>query len=270
MPDYRIGAVRFLNARPLVASLEAVGSPYRVIYGSPTGVAAALERADCDVGLIPVASYLEGVGGSIVPGVCISCRGRAATLKLFARCPLEQVKTLALDRTSRTTSLLARAILSARYNVRPRCTLVEPEIRHVLDDADAAVVIGQDALLKGERPPQTSLEVDLGEAWWEWQQLPLVMAVWVFRQGWFSDQVAEALRAAMEGGLQMLRRLAEEEAQRRGLDPLLVQRYFSEMLSYELSEDHLRGIERYQSILIAQGFLAHRRAVSFGDTHALV
>ena len=261
MPEFRIGAVRFLNARPLVATLEAVGPPYKVMYGSPSGLASALERGDCEVGMIPVAAYLAGIGGSVIPGVSISCRGPAGTLKLFARCPLEEVKTLALDRTSRTTALLARAILSARYGAKPKWGTIEPDLAHVLDQADAAVVIGQDALLRGERPPQATVELDLGEAWWDWQQLPLVMAVWVFRQSWFSDQLVEALRAAREGGVGMLDQIADEEAPKRGLDVALVKRYFREMLNYELTEDHLRGIERYQGILAAQGLLQERRPV---------
>ncbi|MBM3498494.1 MAG: menaquinone biosynthesis protein [Armatimonadetes bacterium] len=263
MNEFRIGAVRFLNARPLVASLEAVGPPYKVLYGSPSGLAGALQRGECDVGLIPVAAYLAGIGGTIVPNVSISCCGPAGTLKLFARCPLEEVRTLALDRTSRTTVLLARAILAARHGVKPECTVVEADLTHVLDSADAAVVIGQDALLRGERPPQATVELDLGEAWWEWQQLPLVMAFWVFREGWFSDQIVEALRAAREGGVGTLGRLAEEEAARRGLEPALVKQYFREMLNYELTEEHVRGVDRYQGILAAQGLLKARRELRF-------
>ena len=263
MNEFRVGAVRFLNARPLVASLEAVGAPYKVLYGSPSGLARALQQGDCDVGLIPVAAYLAGIGGTIVPNVSISCFGPAGTLKLFSRCPLEEIRTLALDRTSRTTVLLARAILAARHGVKPACSVVEADLAHVLDNADAAVVIGQDALLRGERPPQATIELDLGEAWWEWQQLPLVMAFWVFREKWFSDQVVEALRAAREGGVGMLGRIAEEEAGRRGLEPALVKRYFSEMLSYELGDDHIRGVDRYQGILTAQGLLKERRELRF-------
>jgi len=263
MSAFRIGAVRFLNARPLVASLEAVGPPYKVLYGSPAGLAAALDRGDCDVGMIPVAAYLAETGGSIVPGVSISCRGPAGTLKLFSRCALEEIRTLALDRSSRTTVLLARAILSARHGVQPQCVPVEADLAHVLDNADAAVVIGQDSLLRGDRPPQTAVELDLGQAWWDWQQLPLVMAIWVFRANWFSDQLVDALRAAKEGGAERLGALAEQEAGRRGLDVSLVKRYFGEMLDYDLAEDHLRGIERYRSILVTQGLLKARRDLHF-------
>jgi chorismate dehydratase len=263
MSEYRIGAVRYLNARPLVWGLEAVGPPYKVLYGSPAGLAAALERGDCEVGLIPVAAYLAGVGGQIVPGVSIACRGPAGTLKLFGRRPLEELQTLALDRTSRTTALLARAVLAARYGAHPRVGPIDPDLDHVLDQAEAAVVIGQDRLLKGDRPPQATVELDLGEAWWDWQQLPLVMAFWVFRQGWFSDQVAEALRAARDGGLQSLGILAGEEATKRGLDPALVRRYFGDMLSYSLGDEEIRGIERYQSLLVAQDLLKARRDLVF-------
>jgi chorismate dehydratase len=263
MNELRIGAVRFLNARPLVASLESIGPPYKVLYGSPSGLAGALQRGDCDVALIPVAAYLSGIGGNIVPHVSISCFGPAGTLKLFARCPLEEIRTLALDRTSRTTALLARAVLAARHGVKPECTVVEADLAHVLDDADAAVVIGQDELLRGEGPPQATVELDLGQAWWDWQQLPLVMAFWVFREQWFSDQLVEALRAAREGGIEWLGRLAEEEAGRRGLEPALVKRYFSEMLNYDLNDDHIRGIDRYQGILTAQGLLKARRELRF-------
>lgn len=261
----RVGAVEFLNTRPLVWGLEASPVPCRVSYGVPSALADGLASGEFDVALIPVAAYLEGIGGHILPGVSIASHGAAGTIKLFARRPLGEVETLALDRGSRSSARLARAALSVLHGVRPRCVEVEPDLDRMLVDADAAVVIGRADLLTGACPPQATLVVDLGELWRSWQNLPLVLAVWVFREGWSSPEVVRVLQEARDRGLAEVEQLARIESERFSIDAQTIAHYLSETLDLSLGPEHIASIERYRDLLASEGLLAERRELSFAE-----
>jgi chorismate dehydratase len=261
----RVGAVEFLNARPHVWGLEASPVPCQVYYDVPSVLAEKLAANQFDVALIPVAAYLDGVGGDIVPGVSIASHNAAGTIKLFARRSLGEVKSLALDRGSRSSARLARAALSALHGVKPTCVEVEPDLDRVLADADAAVVIGRADLLTGARPPEATLVVDLGELWRTWQNLPLVLAVWVFRQGWSSPEVARALQEARDRGLAEVEELARIESERFGIDPKTIAHYLTETLDLSLGPEHVESILRYRDLLLSEGLLAQRRELSFAE-----
>ncbi len=261
----RVGAVEFLNARPHVWRLEASRVPCQVSYDVPSALADALVAGRFDVALIPVAAYLDGVGGDIVPGISIASHSAAGTIKLFARGPLDEVKTLALDRGSRSSARLARAALSVLHGVKPTCVEVEPDLDRVLADADAAVVIGRADLLTGARPPEATLAVDLGELWRSWQSLPLVLAVWVFRRGWSSPEVVRALQEARNRGLAEVEELARIESERFGIDPKTVAHYLTKTLDLSLGPEHVESILRYRDLLLSEGLLAEKRELSFAE-----
>jgi len=261
----RVGAVQFLNARPHVWGLEASRVPCEVCYDVPSVLADKLAANEFDVALIPVAAYLDGVGGDIVPGVSIASHSAAGTIKLFARCPLSEVKTLALDRGSRSSARLARAALSVLHGARPKWTRVEPDMSRMLAEADAAVVIGRADLLTGACPPETRVAVDLGELWRSWQHLPLVLAVWVFRKGWSSPEVVRALQGARDQGLAEVEKLARIESERFGIDPETIAFYLAEMLDLSLGPEHIESILKYRDLLLSEGLLEQKRELSFAE-----
>ncbi len=261
----RVGAVKFLNARPLVWGLESGNVPCRVQYDVPAALATKLAAGAFDVALIPVAAYLDGVGGDIVPGVSIASHSAAGTIKLFARCPLSEVKTLALDRGSRSSAGLARAALSVLHGVKPEWAEVEPDMSRMLAEADAAVVIGRADLLTGACPPEATVVVDLGELWRSWQHLPLVLAVWVFRKGWSCPEVVRALQQARDQGLAEVEKLAHIESERFGIDAKTVACYLAEMLDLSLGPEHVESILKYRDLLLSEGLLAQKRELSFAE-----
>ena len=260
---FRVGAVEYLNARPLLWQIESAWPRCCVTLDVPSALATGLLEGAYDVALIPLAAYLAGVGGDIVSGVAIASQGPVGTIKLFAKCPLAQVQTLALDRGSRTSALLARAVLSALYGVRPICVEVEPDMAHLLADADAALVIGQAGLVAEAHPPETTVTVDLGELWTSWQGLPLVAACWVFGEGQCSPEAAQALRDVRDAGVAAIDLIAQSEAADWRLPPELIAHYLRDMLDYSLGPAEIEGIKRYQELLVQEGLLARPRELTF-------
>ncbi len=119
----RVGAVSYLNAKPLYYRLCEYAPGVRLSMDVPSRLAEQLAAGDLDVALIPSIEYLRsvGLGYEIIPGFAIAARGPVRSVKLFGRVPWHQVERLALDAGSRTSQVLARIWLAERHGVRPRC-----------------------------------------------------------------------------------------------------------------------------------------------------
>ena len=102
----RLGAVGYLNARPLTWALDRVPERWQIRYDLPSVCSALLYAGDVDLGLIPSIDYLEASDYRLVPGVGIGSRGPVASVALFTRVPLEGIRRIALDTSSRTSVTL--------------------------------------------------------------------------------------------------------------------------------------------------------------------
>src|SRR5437868_3931836 len=162
----RVGAVSYLNAKPLYHRLTEFAPGISLEMDLPSCLADRLARGDLDVALIPSVEYLRGAarGYEIVPGFAIAARGAARGVKLFSRLPLERVERLALDAGSRTSQVLARVWLDSRHGVRPgRIEPLPMGVPLQESTADAVVLIGDRAM----KVPDDGFHVvvDLAEAW---------------------------------------------------------------------------------------------------------
>ena len=117
----RVGAVSYLNAKPLYYRLCDIAPNVRLTMDVPSRLAEQLADGELDVALIPSVEYLRGAGRGyeIIPGFAIAARGPVRSVKLFSRVPWERVERLALDAGSRTSQVLARIWLDAAHGVRP-------------------------------------------------------------------------------------------------------------------------------------------------------
>ena len=113
----RIGAVSYLNAKPLYYWLHQYAPQVKLSMDVPSRLAEQLAAGELDVALIPSVEYLRGAsrGYEIIPGFAIAARGPVRSVKLFSRVPWERIERLALDAGSRTSQVLARIWLDARH-----------------------------------------------------------------------------------------------------------------------------------------------------------
>ena len=118
MTGIRIGAVSYLNTRPLVYGLQD-NSEYSLTLDLPSALAERLRLEEIDVGLIPIVEYLRGIGNALLPGICIASDGPVRTVKLFSRIHPEKLTSVAVDAGSRTSVALLRILLSERFGVTP-------------------------------------------------------------------------------------------------------------------------------------------------------
>jgi chorismate dehydratase len=250
----RIGAVSYLNAKPLYYGLCEHAPEVRLSMDVPSRLAEQLADGELDVALIPSVEYLRGAsrGYEIIPGFAIAAHGAVRSVRLFSRVRWEQVERLALDAGSRTSQVLARIWLDACHGVRPGQVEELPLGVSALEStADAVLVIGDRAM----KVPHESFHdvVDLGEAWHTLTGLPFVFALWVARGGVELGDLQGALEQSRAAGLGQAAALARIHGPRLGLEFATCYDYLTRVLSYDLGEPEIAGLGRFADMAAALG-----------------
>ena len=229
----RVGAVQYLNTKPLVHGLAGLGLD--VSFDLPSRLADRLANGQLDVALIPSIELFRGAGYRVVSDACIGCRGPVMSVRLFFRTQPGRVARLAVDEGSRTSATLARVLLAERFGIHPA---IEPlPIGAGLDDtsADAVLLIGDRAI--GSHRGSFQLVWDLGDEWCRWKGLPFVFAVWAARADVSADELARIeplLAAARNSGKANLAAIASAEAAAHGLTVPQCLSYLRDNLHYDL------------------------------------
>jgi chorismate dehydratase len=241
MTGIRIGAVSYLNTRPLVHGLQDNGE-YSLTFDLPSSLAERLRLDEIDVGLIPIVEYLRGIGNTLLPGICIASDGPVRTVKLFSRVHPEKLTDVAVDSGSRTSVALLRILLSERFGVTPDFHIFRADMPEMLRRHQAALLIGDAAFTEDGAP----FIWDLGEGWRDLTGLPFVYAAWALRDPQHVPRVQEWLQAAVASGLDHLEEIAREADGIGGCSAESLHDYLSQTLHYSLGAREVRGIETFQ------------------------
>ena len=266
----RVGAVSYLNAKPLYHRLEEFAPGVRLSMDLPSRLAAQLNRGALDLALIPSIEYFRGsqAGYEVLPGFAIAARGAVRSVKLFCRKPFHQIDRLALDDGSRTSQALALIWLDAAHGVRPRRVESLPMGVPAQESlADAILVIGDRAMRVPESGFLTS--VDLAEAWVALSGLPFVFALWVARPGVDLGDLPAALSRSRAEGLAHAAEIAATHGPRLGLDEATCLEYLTKVLSYDLGESELAGLRLFARKAAALGLAPEGVDLVFHRRHDL-
>ncbi len=239
----RIGAVSYLNTKPLVYQLESLAPWAQLVFDVPSRLAEGLACGSLDVALIPSISCAGRPDYQIVSDACIACRGAVWSVKLLSRVPTSQIRTLALDEGSRTSAVLIQVLLWRRYGLRPNLLPLPLACDPTQIPADAILLIGDRAI---HLPEDDFVEVwDLGEAWWAETRLPFVFAMWVARAESVMPQLAAALSAARNAGVAAVERIARDEAPGMGISFDACLRYLRDHLHFFLGPEERRALDLF-------------------------
>jgi len=268
----RLGAVAYLNARPLVFGLESTeGSgalaadadpAITIRFDVPSVCAQLLADGAIDLGLVPSISYLEGSATHVVPDVSISSVGPVASVALFTRRPLAEIRTMALDTSSRTSAALTRILCARRFGVSPSFVPHAPDLAAMLAACDAALLIGDPALFVDHRAHGAE-KIDLGEAWTDLTGLPFVWAFWAGGDDAVDAKGIARLQAARDAGGAASAAIADAYCVGDPARQALARRYLRENIRYGLSDDALRGLQTFYREAAALGIVKRSSAVTF-------
>lgn len=242
----QIGAVSYLNSRPLIEGLEGLLPSANLVLDYPSRLADALSNGQLDVALIPSIEYFRRPGYEVISDACVAARGEVLSVKLYCRVHPGQIRTLALDEGSRTSAALTKVILAERYGVIPKTEPLRMESTTTDSSADAVLLIGDRAM---HSPEESFVEVmDLGQFWYDWTGLPFVFAMWVARREVNTDGVDEALSHARDLGIANVADIAREEAPRLGISETLAHTYLTRNLHYHLTSAERSGLKLFSEL----------------------
>lgn len=258
----RIGSVPYLNVLPLEYGL-AERPEVELVHRVPSELTGLLTAREIEVGIVPLAEYLRGVGECLLPGMSISSQGPVRSVLVFLTCPPDRVITLATDTSSRSSAALAKVVFRKCYGIDPLQVPGAPDLEAMLRRADAALLIG-DAALACENSPYD--RIDLGEAWHDLTGLPFTFAGWVARAGARMQVLTGLLRQAKEAGVAHVRELAEQAAAKGRFSAAEVESYLKNNVNHDLTTAHLQGIERFARYTAELGIISQPRRVRIADT----
>ena len=238
----RLGVVSFLNTHPLVHALETgrIENRFEIVYDVPSRCAERLHRGETDVALIPSIEIARGPDVyHIVPDVSISSRGPVRSVLLLHRKDPADIRTLALDVNSRTSTILSRIVLKRQFRCKPEAFHHPPDAARMLEHADAAVIIGDAALALDTAPYRV---LDLGEAWFRLTGLPFVYACWTGRQDALDPGQTRQLIRAKALGMREIPRIAADHASSRPRSAGFYGDYLANRIRYDFGRAEQEGL----------------------------
>jgi predicted solute-binding protein len=202
-----------------------------------------MAAGDADIGLVPVIEARRQ-GLDFVPGLGIACNGPVRSILLVSQVPAPQLRTVAVDSSSRTSVALAEVVLRERFGVTPQLIWHSPQLARMLASADAALLIG-DTALRFHPDEQPYHVYDLGQEWKWMTGLPMVFAVWAARPGVIGPEAAGVLHASYRFGRERIEEITTKESVRRGFPEDLVRQYLTHYIHYELTAEFQQGMQRF-------------------------
>ncbi len=259
----RIGAVSYLNSKPLVENLTELLPDASIQLDYPSRLADELSAGRIDVGLIPSVECFYRPGYEVISDACVATHGPVLSVKLYFRKHPGAVRRLALDEGSRTSAALARIMLLERFGVAPERMPLPIDQTTAAPDVDAFLLIGDRAM---HTPAEQFHTVwDLGDEWLRWTGLPFVFAMWVAPENVASEALARQLCAARDLGVKRLHLIAEREASKLGLSAETAEAYLRDNLFFRLRSAERSGLKLFQQLAVQTGLAPEGVELVFRD-----
>jgi len=252
MARLRISAISFLNTAPLMWDLEHgdAARDFQIEYTIPSACAAALAANQADIGIIPAFTYAEIAGLVILPNIAIASKDRVRSILLISKKPIDEIRTVATDSSSRTSVALLQVLfakfLGGRRDLKPQA----PVLQAMLRENDAALLIGDAAL---QVPSDSGYHVyDLAHLWHRFTGKPFVFAFWAVRLDALDRQpsgldLAEVFQRSRNHGLEPenIATIADEWSQKLALSSGDIRQYLTENIHYYLDRENHAGLQLF-------------------------
>jgi chorismate dehydratase len=265
----RVSAISFLNTAPLMWGFdhEVLRRQFEVHYTVPAACAQELRAGVADIGIIPVIAYQTIPDLAVIPGVSIAANGPVRSILLISKKPLDAIKTIAADSSSRTSVALCRVLLRKWYDGQRVFTAMEPKLPSMLAENDAALIIGDPALTVDR---SEYICIDLAEEWKRQTGKPFVFAFWAVRKAALAGRrldLARIFQTSRDHGLlpKNVEKLAREWSPRVGISEADVKSYLTKNIDYSLDAAQLEGMDLFFQYAVETGVIPEVRPVEFLD-----
>ena len=267
----RVAAIRFLNPAPLMWDFEhpplnsELARRYEIHWMMPSQCADELATESADIGLVPIASLATIPGLRILPGCTIATKRRMRSLLLVRRAqqPLVKIQSVAADTASRTTVAYTRVLFHLWGKGDVPFVPMAADLDEMLDNADAAIVIGDPALMaleeranRFERTGEELVYHDIAEEWRNLTGLPFISAVWgVSGKRASYDSIAEDFIRSRDHGLANIEGLVRQWGSQLPLTEETIRKYLTENIHYVLDQECIEGMREFFRMAAETGVL---------------
>lgn len=287
MTKLRISIVQYLNTAPLVRGFThgPLQGKYDLSFTVPSQCAEDLRRGAADVAIIPAIEYQRISNLVILPDLSIASKNKVRSLLLISKKPIEEVQSIALDSSSRSTQALTRILCAIAWHINPTFSEAQPDLDKMLETSDAALLIGDPALrvalalqpatpLDGSGPlvclaPNIGIHnaealhiYDIVEEWRMATSRPAVLAVWAARPEVATTELADEFSASLEFGKSQLPQICREAAEELSLPEEDLERYLRENIDYSLDDENRNGLLAYYAHAYKLGLIENLNPIS--------
>jgi chorismate dehydratase len=254
MRALKISAISFLNTVPLMWDFEhepsrEIRENFEVEYTLPAQCAQALSNGTADIGIIPVITTATISDLVVLPDVAIASLNKVWSIQLVSKKPIEEIRTVAVDTSSRTSVGLTQVLLTEFFGGHRELTPMPPVLAPMLERCDAGLLIGDPAMVV---KTGGLYSYDLAEVWRAKTGLPFVFAVWTVRKSALAQmragvELAEIFQRSRDHGLlpENVKAIAKEWSHRMGLTEAQIASYLRENIHYTLDAECKKGLALY-------------------------
>jgi predicted solute-binding protein len=284
----RISIVQYLNTSPLVWGFTngPLAGKYDLSFTVPSQCAEALRSGTADIAIIPAIEYQRIPGLVVLPDLAIASRNQVRSLLIVAKKPIEQVRGIALDRSSRSTQAMTRILAAEHWKIDPEFSEEEPDLQRMLEKTDAALLIGDPALRISIAIEKKSVIAPEGRAicqaaslgiigpeifhvydvvgeWRKLTGLPAVMAFWAARPEIVTPEVLADFQASRKFGITQIAAIALDAARELELPQPALESYLRQNIDFSLGEENRRGLEKYFQEAARLGLIPDNRKITW-------
>lgn len=251
---------------------------YEICSSTPAECAARLQSGEAHIGLVPVASYPSIPNGVIIPRCTVAALDHVRSIVLVKprQSCMQEIKRVALDTSSLTSATYTRILFQKLWKSNPEFLAHAPDLEAMLRTADAALLIGDPALLALEdrearetRTGQQLEYIDLAHEWRKWTGTRWVSAFWTVREDAFSAetvsraQLVEDFEHSRDNGLAHIEDLVREWSSRIAVPPATLRTYLTENIYYFLDDTCLEGLQLFYRYAAECSALPHIPELKF-------
>ncbi|MDD3654584.1 MAG: menaquinone biosynthesis protein [Desulfotomaculaceae bacterium] len=271
MSRIRLGQVDYLNCLPVYHPLEEGLLPLEaeLVKGPPTTLNRLLLSDLLDVTPMSSIEYARNVDQCLIlPDLSISADGRVESILLFSKGPVTELegKKICLTSSSATSVVLLKILFEHYYHLDVEFETVAPDLERMMERADGALLIGDDAMRAHQFVIQQNglyQVTDLGEAWKQFTGAKMVYALWVVRRDYAEhnaesvDLLSKTLLDALKIGFAQYPSLMAKAQQRTGLPQSVIEDYF-QIMQYELGEESRKALLTFYDYAYKSGLIDER------------
>ena len=288
MRKLRISVVQYLNTAPLVYGFTngPLKDKYDISFTIPSQCADDLRDGCADVAIIPAIEYQRIDNLVVLPDLAIAAKRRVRSLVIVSRKPIQEVKSIALDRSSRSTQALTRILCAEHWRILPRFYEATLATATMLEQADAALLIGDPALRlaiscasyaslgtsgellcnadkAGINATGTIYLYDVVQEWRRLTGLPAVLAIWAGRREVVTPEIDADFAASKAYGMANISRISAVAAGEQGLPAAEFVNYLRENIDFTLDQENLAGLELYYCLAAKLGLIPQAKTIEW-------